>query len=820
MDQFHTDRGIECWYIIGPQIHGRIDWVRRTRTWGLRLLAGLALLTLLGTVLGVSWLRNSLPRLDGTLSLDGVQATVEIQRDDSGLVHIEGETRADIAFALGFAHAQDRFFQMDLQRRSAAGELSELFGEPAVSSDEAVRLHRFRDRAQRHIAQEPADALPIFAAYANGVNAGLSDLGNPPFEYALLGVTPEPWKMEDSLLTLYSMILVLPDRTAYFERALGLMADILPPEQYAFFSQQGGEWDAPLYGEALSAAPVPQSGFDSLPDNPRRTAMVAFEDDLVAGSNNWAVSGQLTDHGSALVANDMHLPIRVPNTWYRASWTDPQHGHRISGVTLPGAPNMVAGSNERLAWGFTNTQGDWSDVVLLEETEDGSGYLTPEGNEPYRVHREIIEVKDAEAVTLEVRETRWGPVIGRDHLDRALALRWVAHDHEGANGNLYRLEQAGSVHEALQMAPTFGMPHQNFVMGDADGSIAWTIGGAVPRRVNLDGRHPTPWHTGDVGWQGYLDFAEHPRVLNPESGRIWTANSRVASDTAFEKIGMQGAALGARQQQIRDVLLEGEQFDEAAMLALQLDDRAVFLQRWRDLLLELLDAPSHAEDAALSEASRLVRNWSGRAAADDPGYRLVRYFRQQSLMRVLAPLEQTLQQSDPAFRLGWINRQMEYPGWALIESQPPQLLNPAFDSWQALLVDAARAVVDPLFEDGRLDNDTWGDANRLSIHHPMSRALPPLAWWLSMPAIPMSGDTHMPRVQTTSFGASERFAVAPGRESEAYLHMATGQSAHPLSPFFDKGHEDWVDGRASAWLPDTIRHRLQLKPLGDSASGP
>jgi penicillin amidase len=781
-------------------------WLRRA------LVAVGALFLLLGAV-SWWWLRGSLPRLEGEQALAGLDGPVLVERDSQGIVRIEGRTRADIAQALGFVHAQERFFQMDLQRRSAAGELAALFGPLALESDRDVRRHRFRARARQLVRQLPPVQRELLERYREGVNAGLADLRSPPFEYAILRQPPTPWAVEDAALTIFSMYLVLQDREARFERGLGLMADTLPADLYRFFAQQGGAWDAPLQGEPLAAEPVPESGFAALlgaPD-PEIAYSTHSGEDEIPGSNNWAVAGRLTAHGGAIVANDMHLPIRVPNIWFRAAWTNPATGRTVSGATLPGAPFLVAGSNGRLAWGFTNTQGDWSDVVLLETDAGGQRYATEDGWESFTEHEEVLAVAGGQPERLTVRETRWGPVIGTDHRGRLLALRWTAHDPTGVNFGLMRLETLDSAAQAVTEAPAFGIPHQNLVLGDDGGAIAWTIAGPVPDREGLDGILPARWDRPGVGWRGFLDPADHPRIVNPDSGRLWSANARVLSGEPFRRMGIQGAALGARQQQIRDRLLAEERFDERDMLELQLDDRALFLQRWRERLLQAAER-SQGVSPAVREAAARVRDWSGRADRDDVGYRLVRAFRLRTIERVTAPLETFLKLQDERFRLWHVSRQIEYPVWTLLEERPAHLLNPDFASWDALEAAALEATVAPLYEDGTLADDTWGEANRLAIRHPLAAALAPLDWWLSMPAEPMSGDAHMPRVQRPTFAASERFAVSPGREDQAYFHMATGQSAHPLSPFFARGHDAWVAGLPAAWESGPARYRLRLMP--------
>lgn len=761
-------------------------------------------------------LRQSLPLLDGEVQVNALSAPVTIERDQQGLVEIAGSTRADIAFGLGFAHAQDRFFQMDLQRRNAAGELSELFGEAALNHDKQVRAHQFRQRAAATIAQFSAEQKQILNAYTKGVNAGLTALVRAPFEYTLLGQTPIPWRDEDSMLTVYSMILVLQDDQALFERSRGALAQHLPADLYAFFTQQGGQWDAPLIADddgntQLAAAPIPAHGWADLGDSPRMVYRPQVSEDMVVGSNNWAVAGAVTQHGGAIVADDMHLAVRVPNIWYRAQWTLPGDGRLVSGATLPGTPLLVAGSNSRLAWGFTNTQGDWSDVILLQTNEDESQYLGPDGWQDFDRQQESIAVKGQPSETLEVKRTQWGPVIGRDGDGRLLAMIWTAHFHEGANMNALALETANSVEKAVALAPRIGIPHQNLTLADSQGDIAWTIAGPFPKRQGTDGKLPEDWGQTGASWQGFRSLDEHPALIKPSNHRLWTANARTLSSEAFDRMGDSAYALGARQQQIRDRLLAGDNFDEADMLALQLDDEARFLKPWRDHLLNTL-AAEKSLTPALQALQAELENWQGFAAIESVSYRLVRETRLKIMELAIAPLESHMLGKDPAFNYSNANRQTEYPLWQMVTERPAHLLNKDFNSWQALELFAMEQVVNPLFSDGTLENDTWGEANRVVIQHPMARFVAPIHWWMSMPHEPLRGDTHMPRVQTPTHGASERFAVSPGKEDKAYFHMATGQSAHPLSEFFGKGHQDWVDGNASPWLKGQTQHQLTLVP--------
>ena len=260
------------------------------------------------------------------------------------------------------------------------------------------------------------------------------------------------------------------------------------------------------------------------------------------GSNNWVVDGRLSETGVPLLANDMHLGIRVPNTWYRAmlEWRDVNRVPRtVVGITLPGVPAMVVGSNTDVAWGFTNAYADTSDIILLEVDPARPGqYLTQNGWRPFEQFDERIEVAGGPAETLQVSWTEWGPVLPPDFKGRPRAYRWVAHSAERLAVSVTPLEDARSVVEAFDRANRLGTPAQNLVVADREGGVGWTVYGSLPRRNGFDGQLPTSWADGSRGWTGLLDPADYPRVSDPLDGRIWTANDRVVD----------GAMLGGTRQ--------------------------------------------------------------------------------------------------------------------------------------------------------------------------------------------------------------------------------------------------------------------------------
>ncbi|MEQ8207111.1 MAG: penicillin acylase family protein, partial [Woeseia sp.] len=761
-------------------------------------------------------LRGSLPDLDGELAVPVISQPASIERDAAGIPTVLASNRRDLAFATGYVHGQDRFFQMDLSRRSAAGELAELVGGVALSRDKRMRLHRFRARARQVLTTFNDEQRALLNAYAEGVNSALAAMSARPFEYIVLRSKPHSWQAEDCLLVLYAMFLDLNDSRADRDVEMSLVARAVPAEVFAWLYPSGSRWDAPLVGTARSEAPIP--GPEQLDLREFRNSLSASRSpvpEMLPGSNNWAVAGSLTHDGRAIVANDMHLGLRAPSIFYRARYRmDGPVAIDVTGVTLPGTPVMVAGSNGKVAWGFTNSNGDWSDAVIVRPGRTSNVYLSPEGELPFQTYRERIKVHGGHSEEIIVRETIWGPV--RDdlvHPDGEIAVSWIAHAPDAVNIEQLQLETAGSVDDALSIANQMGIPPQNFMTGDAEGNIGWTIAGQVPVRDGRDGRLPVDGSTysGIVGW---LPADQYPRVVNPADGRLWTANSRVVDGEALAKLGDGGYALGARTQQIRDGLRSLDRFTAPDMLGIHLDDRALFLQHWRELLLTVLDDSAVRGKPQRAQYRELVANWIPRASVDSVGYRLVRAFRDEVHGQVFEMLMTPVRARYPHEVSLRPSRQFEAPLWALVSEQPPHLLTANFASWDDFLLMTLDSVIDKLeVLPGGLAKRTWGERNTAAISHPLSGALPWAARWLDMPRDALPGGRDMPRVQGPAFGASERFAVAPGAETDGYLHLPGGQSGHPLSPYYRRGHADWVEGKASSFMPGTAQHQLRLVPL-------
>jgi len=799
-----------------PHTGQRRGWV----TWGRRLL--LLIVAVLALVLLGIWfyLRASLPQLDGTRRSPLLSAPVTVARDADGVPMISGANRLDLAYATGFVHGQERFFQMDLLRRSAAGELAELFGPKALPLDRAHRLHRFRARAALALQRMSPEERRFIDRYVAGVNDGVDALGARPFEYALTGAAPRPWTAADSLLVVWAMYLDLQGNQEARELARGWLAGQLDASQRAFLLPESSRWDAPLDapGVLFSATPLPPAApawwgrKEAVPA--RQLAGIGFTDSV--GSNNYAVAGTRTASGAAIISDDMHLGLQLPNTWYRLALRFPDAQgvqRRLVGVSLPGAPPLViVGSNGRVAWAFTNSYADTLDLVRLERDGAHPGQVrTPAGWETLIEHPETILVKGQPAERLVVRETSLGPV--REAGGTLYAVHWVAHAPEALNLNHLQLENANTLDEALAAAAGDGIPAQNIVIGDARGNIGWTVAGALPRRsqggtavsfpIAAAGTPPT--------WDGVLAPNEHPRVLNPPTGQLVTANSRQLGGPAAELLGDAGFDLGARTRQLRDnVVALGDKVDVPAVFRAALDDRALYVSEWRRRAVEALDDAALAGHPQRAEFKRLLQSsWDGHASVGSVGYRLAQQYRWSLHDLLFAGANLEMKKLDPkATMLAATSRWSEAVA-RLLDERPAAWLPASYRDWRELELAAVDRTILEVTRDGTaLDQASWGKRNKAAIVHPIAMALPILSGWLGAPPDPLPGDANMPRVAGPKFGQSERLTVSPGREEEGLFDMPGGQSGHPLSPFFLRGHEAWVKGEAGRLLPGEAKYTL------------
>ncbi len=781
-------------------------------------LIGSGIVLLILGIFAWAWhqVEGALPTLDGDVSIAGLTAPAQLHRDAQGIAIIQAANEIDANRALGFAHGQDRFFQMDLLRRSAAGELSALFGSAALDVDRAVVIHRFRELARQVLAAESPERRALVQAYADGVNAGLNSLASKPWEYALLRAAPSPWLPEDCGLVLYAMVLDLQDSDGTYEKTLANLRDFLGPTAVDFFNPIVGPDDSALDGTQAELPPPPPPHVLDLrqaPPAPPVLSSVPSPERLTIGSNAF-----VRIHDSvATLAGDPHLGLRVPNIWYRAQLEWAGSGpspHQVTGATLPGVPGVIIGSNGHIAWSFTNATVDTGDLIPidLDPLAPDLFYLDSQESYEFEIHEDTIAVKGDDPVVVESTWTRFGPLVGTTRRGKKLAYRWTFHDPAAVNFRTLDLNNARTVDEALVIAAESGLPTQNLFVADTNGEAAWTLSGQLPQRRGFDGRFPSSWTYGDRSWEGFQSRTDRPVVRATATQPIWSGNQRLVGGEAGRRLGDSGFDDPERAAQIeRDLRALPETANAPAdLLAIQLDHRAEWVMRWRDLLVTTFEHSHPTGDRA--KFRDMIANWDGQADAKSVGYRLLRDWHSQVSHLTLEPIFAKITAHDPDFAY-WRLR-YEAGLWALHRDEPLNLLAADYADWDALRLAAVDRVLAALAEKKTpLERASWGSANRLRFEHPLAGALPDfMASWFNFPAVHQSGDSRMPHVARPRHGASLRMVVSPGRESEGIYHQPGGASGNPLSPYYRAGHEDWARGEPSPFLPGEPAHTLNLLP--------
>jgi penicillin G amidase len=766
------------------------------------------ILVLLATAYAI--VAAALPRRDGEAQLPGLSAPLEVELDSHAIPLIRGASFEDALRGEGYMHAQERFFQMDLLRRSTAGELAELVGERALALDLAQRPFDFRSRARAMLADLPERQRAWLAAYTEGVNAGLADLGARPPEYWLLGARPKAWLEEDSLLVVLGFYTRLSNNE-YYERPQLLMHEVLPAPLYEFLTPSTSRFDRPLLQASAGATasdsangylPLPVPGPDvidlrslswpSQPTDPPRVTPPL----MAPASNQWALDASRTVRGDAIVANDPHLDLRVPNVFYRCEleWPD----GAVRGATIPGLPGILIGASATLAWGATVSNADQSDWVVVDlDPSDPRRYLVPGGSEPFGLLHQEVPVAGREPHAFDVRTTRWGPVTGRDRRGRPLALHAAWLEPGGLDLDVVELAMAHNVADGVTIVESWAGPSLNWVLADADGRIAWAVNGPLPRRVGFDGSRPMSWADGSLGWQGEQ---ERPSLLGRQDGVLFAANNRTLPLDRADALSRMWMG-PTRAQRIDELLAARATFGETDSFAMQLDTRTATYDQIRDIVLEVV--PADDPEPLLTRAREHVQAWNGRADVDQRGFRILHIYYRALLQRALGPLLHSAVEADPEFVYRW--PLADEPLRRLLDERPPHLLTRGHANWPAflrqVLLDTLRGVTD---DESRPGIDaTWGEANTLDVAHPLADA-PVIGALLGSrlryrPA-PLPGAPNALRVATPSYGALIRMSVSPARPGEGIMQMSGGQSAHFLSDNFADLQEDWADGTPTPFL--------------------
>jgi penicillin amidase len=492
----------------------------------------------------------------------------------------------------------------------------------------------------------------------------------------------------------------------------------------------------------------------------------------------------------------MHLGLRVPNLWYRAR-LQLAGAFDAVGASLPGLPGLIVGTNGKIAWGFTNSYVDTLDLIQW----DAEGDVSPPSSAT-----ESIPVRGQNPRQVDVNSSQELPLIEIDGSE--WLVQWTGTNDAFLNLGLFRLMHASNLESALQVAHQAGLPCQNIVLADDKGHIAWTLIGGLPMRSQPASALPLNL-SDNWRWSGRLPAEETPSWINPANGRIWTANNRIMGQAHVDLLGSSGYSQQGRDTVIAEALFSSSQFNEADLLEIQYSSQTRIFDRWRSLLQDLTSSgqwspPSNIDPDVWQE----VLQGDGKADPASRGYLFLRTFHRFLADAVFSSLLGNLDTPWQALGLRW-----DEPLFQIVTSPNGKQLDPEQANWTKAFDRAFQATSKRLTEQfGNLNEATWGKRNQLKIQHPLSLALPVLSIFLDMPRETVAGDGYSPRAQAPSFGASQRMVVSPNHLDDAIFHMPAGQSGHFLSPFYSKGHDDWVNGTPSPLLPGKPVHLLQLIP--------
>ncbi|HUJ40255.1 MAG TPA: penicillin acylase family protein [Candidatus Acidoferrales bacterium] len=795
---------------------------------GLALLAVLILVVLL--FLGAGWkFRRALPQLDGAISIPGLHAPVTVERDALGVPHIRAQSLDDLLVAQGYVVAQDRLWQMDLLRRAAAGDLAEIFGAAAVPHDIQSRTIGFSRAADSALAAMAPGHRAILEAYARGVNAYIAQHSDrlPP-EFLALRYQPRPWTPRDTLLIAANLYREL---TGFWEdqilraRVSRKVGPDLANDLYA--ATADSPWDHPLVGLAPATAPQRNSASSPrslaipsaplpfappAPSDPRTDALLDFQPRLrtIGGSNNFVLSGTRTLSGHALLENDTHLGWSAPSVWYLIHLTAP--GWNVKGFALPGAPLIVIGHNDRIAWGFTNNFAN----VLTVYAES----FSPQNPLEYRVHgqwqrasvrREVIHVRGASDRAVDVVLTRHGPVIQRDG-STGYALRWTATDPGGLDVNYYLLGAADNWDEFRSVLRASPGPAQNAVYADVDGHIGYFVSALVPIQRAPAGDLPVPGDTDDYEWTGFIPRDDLPQLFDPPEGVIATANARVSGPSYKWHLTDMWMDPG-RVDRIYQLLGDRKDLKPEDCINISTDIYSYL----HFLLAQHLAKAAHSvkpSDPRTAELLNSAASWNGLAVTDTSTMTFLEFTRRALLLNLLQPHLG----AGVVDYLAWM-RSGIFLEWVL-RTRPPRWLPPSFHDYDDLLIRSADLAARHIAESAGPDVSArwqWGRFNQLRLFHPLGRS-GLLRDVLSVGPVPISGSIYSVKQITPTFGPSMRFVADLSNFDDSLMNLTLGQSGQFLSPNYKDQFDAWYRGYGipsyfsdSAERPHVVHH-LELTP--------
>lgn len=756
---------------------------------------------------------------NGTLKLPGLGAPVTVRRDERGVPYIEAASEADLYFAQGYATASDRLWQMDVLRRAARGELAEIFGRVVLEEDKKHRRYGFAGLAEKQIASLAPPLRAALEAYARGVSAFIAsrDEQTLPVEFRILKYRPRAWTAADCAMV--GALLAEDLSTTYRTDLMRAMLSDLPPEKRAAILPEFSPLDVPVVGsdrvksrpatQSASAGRVVQVSQDWLSvlsadaaTEEASLARVGLHAEGRAASNNWVVSGKRTASGKPLLANDPHLAPTAPSIWYLVHLSAP--GLRVAGVTLPGAPGVIIGHNERIAWGMTNLGPDVQD--LYRETFDPANprrYKTPSGWREAEVRREEIKVRKSptdaatELVTLDVIVTRHGPVI-LEKGDERYALRWTMLDPQAFSfPTVHHINRARNWDDFRAALKSYPGPTQNFVYADVDGHIGYYGAGNIPIRKSGDGSVPYDGTTDAGEWTRFIPFDKLPHVYDPPSGMIVTANQRVVGRD-YPYFLTREWSEPYRAYRIKE-LLGGGPFDRfgppmRSGQNLTLDDfRAIQgdvysrpLSKFaREAVKTSLPLAKSTNDSQWLKSLDLLMDWDGRAAGESAGAVMAAEMREAFRLRLLS----AALGADRAKEIRWFNLGTFLD--RVITEQPREWLPPEFKGYAEFLRACHADARENLTKRLGADDSQWTYANPASRRswwkHPLADA-PFVGGMFRVPFFATGGNGTTPNVAAF---VSMRLIADPSDWDKTQHGFALGQSGDPKSPHYKDQLDDW-----------------------------
>ncbi len=802
--------------------------------------------SVVATLIGTAWLfafpgltfvsgqtsKSRPAKIDNALvSLPGLRGRAVVLRDDRGIPHIEADTDADAVFAQGYVTASDRLFQMDLLRRTASGELSEIFGRAALEQDKLHRTLGLARVAETIAAGMPAEDRVLVEAYCAGVNAYLASLTDQtlPVECRILKYRPQPWRPADTVIigrlfaedlstTWDSDLALAPFRKLPKEEQDYLLPDATPLDVLVV----GGEPARKRTSEVRRNAVVPSLAV--VEDARRRVdemhaalERVGLDAEDHAASNNWVVSGKRTATGKPLLANDPHLRSAAPGIWHMIHLTTPSMN--VAGVTAPGVPLVLIGHNDRIAWGCTNLAPDVQDLYRETfEAENPRRYKTPDGWRDAEVRSEAIKVRkqplspDTETITQEVTVTRHGPIIAERGVER-YALQWTALTADPVEVSCYRkLAKARNWDDFRGALQDYRGATQNFIYADVDGHIGYYGAGRIPIRKSGDGSAPVDGATDDGDWTGLIPFDELPHVLDPASGIIVTANSRIAGPGYKHFLTHDWSAPFRARRIYERLTTAGHKLTAEDFRSVQADPYVLGGVRMAKAILAI-GRTKRTDDAGWNATLAQIAAWKGEAVPDERGVLLVRELVEAFGRRVLV----AKYGPDMAKAYVWQARSVFF--LRLLDEQPKEWLPKGVATYADLLQDCNREVRADLTTRFGADDTkwTWGAAVLARYPHPLAGA-PLVGKQFAVEPFPQIGGTRLIPSPNVGASVSMRFIADPSDWDRTRMAIPLGESGDPASPFWTNMLPAWREANPAPYpftkeaVKAAARSRLTLLP--------